>query len=98
MDRLADIQHVLTDNSRLTTTVALAGVSTALLLYYITRPKVKYPLGPRPWPIIGNIPQILSSGLETFLEKNRALYGNVSRTSQITSYKPHNEFMGETAE
>ena len=78
MDRLIDIQQVLSDNRHITTTVALAGVSTALILYYFTtKSKVKYPPGPTAWPVLGNIPQILRAGpMEVFLEQCRRIYGN----------------------
>ena len=84
MDRLIDIQQVLSDNRHITTTVALAGVSTALILYYFTtKSKVKYPPGPTAWPVLGNIPQILRAGpMEVFLEQCRRIYGNVSITSE----------------
>ena len=85
MDRLIDIQQVLSDNRQITTTVALAGVSTALILYYFTtKSKVKYPPGPTAWPVLGNIPQILRAGpMEVFLEQCRRIYGNVSVSSEL---------------
>jgi len=60
-------------------TITLAAVSTALSFYLATRDRSGLP-GPVALPILGNIPGILLSGsIDTYLDKMRENYGDVSR-------------------
>ena len=61
-------------------TLAVAGLAVTLALYYLlTKRKDNYPPGPTALPVIGNIPQLVSSGsIVAFCKKYRKQFGNVS--------------------
>ena len=73
-----------------TITLVLTAILTFLAVTYLygkSAQNSRYPPGPFPFPIIGNLPQIAMCGsIDVFFEKYRKIYGNVSAKVTMIAY------------